>query len=592
MKFKAFGGLGILVLVSFLFVVICCSTPSEHYDLIIKDTTIVDGTGKSSFEGSIAIKGDKIEAVGKVKGTSDVVIDGSGLVTCPGFIDPHNHSDFTITQFPEAKNFIQQGITTVLGGHCGGSPAPTKDLTFGDWLNKLEEMDISINLAMMAGHNTIRELVMVKDFHREATEEEVAEMKILLEEAMNAGAFGLSGGVDPPWSGYFASIEEKAELGKVVAQYGGFYSPHQKHARNHWMTDNMDEYSYVLAYGPAERILVGKYQGVMEAIEVCRRAGIPLHISHYKNPYVLALPHPNYLEEAAARAAMDLLQKANEEGVTVTCDVVLPPRAKTVKTIADEFRTERFNYPDWLWKLSREELAEKLKSKEFRAKIRELYDACKVKFSMIHTKIDPYWMNCIKVLQCQNKEFEGKLISEIARMRNTDPLDAVFDIIVEDPDAKWYVHWDRRSNQIAISTMLQSPLCEPCTDDFAMTDSLADLPFEPTASGAVTAIAFGMIPYYIKTYVKELGKLTLEEAIKKATSQPAKRLGLNRGILSSGAYADVVIFNFDTIDMKVDLLHPDHKPEGIECVIVNGKIAYKDNAHTGVKSGKVLRKSS
>ncbi|MFC2163721.1 amidohydrolase family protein [Acidobacteriota bacterium] len=587
---KALGGVGILFFVSSLFIVIYCSTSAEHYDLIIKDTTIVDGTGKASFKGSVAIKGEKIAAVGKVNGSADVVIDGSGLVTCPGFIDPHNHSDQSILQFPEAKNFIQQGITTVVAGNCGFSPAPTKKLTFGGWLKKVEEMGISINLAMMAGHNTIRELVMVKDFKREATAEEVSEMKVLLEDALNEGAFGLSAGVDPPWFGFFASVEEKVELCKVVAKYGGFYSPHLKHARNHWMTNNLDEYSYVLYYGPAERILVGKYEGVMEAIEVCRQAGIPLHIAHYFNTYVLPLPHPDYLEEAAARASMDILHKANEEGIAVTCDVVLPPRSQTVKRVADEFRTERFNYPEWLWKLSREELAAKLKSNEFRAKIRELYDACKVKFSMIHTKIDPYWMNCLKVIQCRNENFEGKFISEIAKMRKTDALDAVFDIIVEDPEAKWVVYWDRRSNQIAISTMLQSPLCEPCTDDFAMTDSLADLPFEPDASGAVTAIAFGMFPYYIKTYVKDMAKLTLEEAIKKATSQPAKRLGLNRGVLSPGAYADIVVFDFDEINMKVDFMHPDQQPEGIEYVLVNGKIAYKDNAFTGIRTGKVLRR--
>jgi len=589
---KAFGVLGILILVSSLFIVIYCSTPSEHYDVIIRDTTIVDGTGTASFKGSLAIKGEKIAAVGKVRGDADILIDGSGMITCPGFIDPHNHSDVSIMQFPEAKNFIQQGITTIVAGNCGLSPAPTQDLTFGAWLTKVEEMGISINLAMMVGHNTIRELVMIDDFKREASEEEVAKMKVFLEDAMKEGAFGLSAGVDPPWFGFFASIEEKVELCKVAAEYGGFYSPHLKHARNHWMTNNLDEYSYVFYYGPAERILVGKYEGVMEAIEVCRQAGIPLHIAHYFNTYVLPLPHPDYLEEAAARASMDILHKANEEGITVTCDLVLPPRSQTVKRVADEFRTERFNYPDWLWKLSRKELAENLESREFRAKIRELYDACKVKFSMIHTKIDPYWMNCIKIIQCSNKNYEGKFVSEIAQMRNTDALDAVFDIIVEDPEAKWLIYWDRRSNQIAISTMLQSPLCEPCTDDFAITDSLADLPFEPDASGAVTATSFGMYPYYIKTYVKELGKLTLEEAVKKATSQPAKRLGLKRGILSPGAYADIVVFDFDKIDMKVDFLQPDQKPEGIEYVLVNGKIAFKDKAHTGTRSGKVLRRKS
>ena len=145
MKFKrAFGGASIFLLILSLIIVMYCSTPSEHFDVIIKDTTIVDGTGKASFKGSLAIKGEKIAAVGKVNGSANVVIDGSELVACPGFIDPHNHSDSSIMQFPEAKNFIQQGITTVVAGNCGFAPAPTKDLTFGGWLKKVEDMGIII----------------------------------------------------------------------------------------------------------------------------------------------------------------------------------------------------------------------------------------------------------------------------------------------------------------------------------------------------------------------------------------------------------------------------------------------------------------
>jgi N-acyl-D-aspartate/D-glutamate deacylase len=347
----------------------------------------------------------------------------------------------------------------------------------------------------------------------------------------------------------------------------------------------------VLGYGDADDVLVGRYRGLLEAIEVCRQADIPLHIAHIPNAFLLPLPHPDYLEQAAARATMDIVDQANADGVTVTCDVILPPRSQTVKAIIKEFQTERFDYPDWLLGLSREELVESLKTQEFRAKIRELYDGCRVKFSMIHTKIDPYWMNCLMVVKHKNAEYENKLVSEIAKTRNTDALEAVFDLIVEDPEAKWVAYHDRRYNQAAVSEFMKHPLCEPCTDDYVLPESVEALGIDATASAAVTATSFGMYPYYIKTYVKELGVMTLEEAVRKATSLPAKRLGLNRGTLSPGVFADIVVFDFEKIDMKVDFLKPDQRPEGIEYVFVNGKVAYQDKAHTGERAGKVLRKS-
>jgi len=577
----------------FVFQSVNCSSPSpsEHYDVLIKNTSVVDGTGETAFKGSIAIQGEKIAAVGDVKGEADLVIDGTGLIACPGFIDPHNHSDVTIMRFPQAENFIQQGLTTVVAGNCGASAAPTREVSFGGWLSDLEELGISVNLAMMVGHGTVRTLVMGDDFKRDATNEELEQMKALVEEAMKSGAFGMSGGIDAPWVGYFASMDEKVELAKVVGRYGGFYAPHTRHERSHWATQDLDEFSYVLAYGPADDILVGRYQGLLEAVEMCRQAGIPLHIAHIPNAYLLPLPHPDYLEAAAARATMELVDKANAAGGTVTCDVILPVRSQTVKPIFLEFLTDRFDYPEWLSSLTKEELVENLEKKEFRDRIRGLYDDCRIKFSMIHTKADPYWGNCFMVVESRNPEYEGKLISEIAAMKNTGDLETVFDIIVEDPDSKWVACHDRRYNQTAVSEFLKHPLCEPCTDDYALPAKIAGEGIEATASAAVTATSFGAYPYYIKTYVKEKGILSLEDAVRKATSSPARRLGLNRGVLRAGAYADIVVFDYESIDMTVDFLQPDRQPEGIEYVLVNGKVAYRDKSHTGVKSGKVLRKS-
>jgi N-acyl-D-amino-acid deacylase len=565
---------------------LAAAASSERYDVLIKNTKIVDGTGKRAFIGNVAIKGEKIVAVGTTCDEGEMVIDGSGLITCPGFIDPHSHAERTIQKFPLAENLIMQGITTFLGGNCGTSPGPTADLTFGEWLENVEQKGISINMASLVGHGTIRRLVMGTDIKRTATSAEIEEMKAYIDEAMRSGAFGFSGGIDAPWPGYFASMEEKVELAKIVGKYNGFYDPHTRHERNHWVTDDINEYSYVLYTGPPEDIWVGRYRGLMEAIDVCRKADIPLHIAHIPNAYMLPLPHPDYLEKAAARATMEILDNANADGVTVTCDVIFPPVAQSFQKtpIINEFLTRRFNYPDWLAKLEKEEFIEKLKTKEFRAKIRKLYDTCRLKFSMVHTKVDPYWMEGFKVIKCKNSKYVGKTIAEIAVMKKDDPLEAVFDILVEDPEIIWVGFLDRRYNQAAVSTIIQHPLCEPSTDIMAFPAKI------PSAlKDRMGPAQWSIYPYYIDTYVKKLKVLSLEEAIKKATYLPAQRLRLNRGELKPGAYADVLVFNYDTIRMTGDFLNPDIAPDGIEYVYVNGTLVYKDKTHTGKKPGKVLR---
>ena len=183
------GLLGLCLLVLFLSVlVLSWSAPSEQFDVLIKNTTIVDGTGREAFKGDVGIRGDKIVAVGKVDGEASLEIDGTGLVTCPGFIDPHNHADFTLLIPPAsslAVNLIMQGITTVTGGNCGMSSGPRKKLSLGKWLSKVEKSGISVNYVPLVGHGTVRGEVMGKDFKRHANSAEVEKMKALVEKNRN-----------------------------------------------------------------------------------------------------------------------------------------------------------------------------------------------------------------------------------------------------------------------------------------------------------------------------------------------------------------------------------------------------------------------
>ena len=322
---------------------------SEQYDILIKDTMIVDGTGEPAFGGNIAIQGEKIVAVGDTAADAARVIDGSGLVTCPGFVDPHSHADSSILQYPLAENLVMQGVTTFVGGNCGGSPAPIVDLTyakimkermkrwvgdiefdwrtFDEWLSKVQGVDISLNYAPLVGHNTIRGAVMGEDFKREATSDEIEKMKELVHEAMGSGAFGLSSGFDPS-PGEYAALEEIIELAKVAQEHGGLYVPHTRHNQTSWPSDDPEEYGYGIYHGPMEDVWVGRYRGYLEVIDISRQAKIPLHIAHLANAYKMPQPHPDYLEEAAAKATLEIIDSAREEGVDVTFDTI--PSASSV----------------------------------------------------------------------------------------------------------------------------------------------------------------------------------------------------------------------------------------------------------------------
>ncbi len=196
---KSKSTLSIACIFFFFLLAITFFSAPEKYDIIIKNTKIVDGTGKAALRGDIAIKGEKIVAVGRVEGEAATVIDGSGLVTCPGFIDPHSHADLTIVKYPLAENLIMQGITTFLGGNCGGSAAPQKDLTFGEWLSKVEDEGISINYAPLVGHYTIRILVMGHDYRRKATPAEIEQTIYFITPAMLAPMFTGGGGIGVVW---------------------------------------------------------------------------------------------------------------------------------------------------------------------------------------------------------------------------------------------------------------------------------------------------------------------------------------------------------------------------------------------------------
>jgi N-acyl-D-amino-acid deacylase len=581
---------------------------AERYDVLILDAKVVDGTGKSAFQGSVGIQGEKIAAVGDVTGDAARVIDGSGLVLCPGFVDPHSHSDRVISRYPLDENAVMQGITTFVGGNCGGTMAPVKDeeggwRTFGEWLSQVEEVGMAVNYAPLAGHNTIRQAVMGEDFKRKATPAEIEEIKKWVEDEMKSGAVGLSIGLDASMPGHFADVDEEiVPVARIAQAYGGFLHPHTRHHQNQVPVDDPSEFGYGIFHAPPGEAITGRYHGLLEAVEISKKANrIPLHIAHLTPAYIIPQPHPLFLDEAAAKATLiDIIDKPRDEGLEVTFNVIAWGQsiASQAPLMASFFNPNSL-LPDWLEALSKEEFAENLKSRAFRDRVMEVVFSGKFKFRMMHPNTDPYWMDCIQIVRCKNKSYVGKTIGEIARQRRPDSIiaavyeasfDAVFDILVEDPDATCADFIDKREYRV-LPIFLRHPAGMPCTDTSA-------LPAEPLQRPGLyqrgtSPTAFGLYPHYLRTFVKEQGVLSLEEAIKKATSVPAQEVlkMMDRGVIKEGAYADLVLFDFDRLREGTDFREPERRPQGIEQVLVNGTVVYEKMAHTGKLPGKVLRRS-
>jgi N-acyl-D-aspartate/D-glutamate deacylase len=348
--------------------------------------------------------------------------------------------------------------------------------------------------------------------------------------------------------------------------------------------------------------IVGRYHGLLEAIEISRKANsIPVHIAHLTPAYIVPQPHPDFLDEALAKATLiDIIDKPRDEGLNVTYNVI--PWSQSIASeaplMASFFNPSLF-LPEWLKTLSKDEFAEKLKTRAFREKVRAFVYSGNFKFRMMHPLTDPYWMDCIKVLRCKNEKYVGRTIGEIARERHPDSIikavyegafETVFDILAEDADATCADYIDKREYG-ASSVFLKHPAGVPCTD-------VGALPAQPPPKTGlyprgVSPTAYGLYPHYIRIFVKEKGVLSLEEAIKKATSVPAQEiLGLeNRGVITEGAYGDILVFDLERLREGEDYLQPAQPPEGIEYVLVNGKVVCEKKAHTGERPGQVLRHS-
>jgi len=595
----------------------------DRYELLIKNAKIIDGIADEAFYGDIAVKDQKIVKVGNLSDSSaDTVIDGSGLTVCPGFFDIHSHTDRTIMNTPTADNLIVQGITCALGGHCGESLAPAYNqdffnnaliyplkncrswTTFDEFLGAMEKNGVGINMFNLVGTNALRGSVLGTEFNRPATKEELKKMCEYAEEAMKAGAYGISYSGDAGVASHWIPFDELCEILKVCQKYDGVYSPHTRHHQYQYFSGKRGVSSYGLYDGPKGEMFVGRYHGLLEASEVSLAANkCRLHISHITNSTIVYHPHSAALDRALAESTLeDIIDAPIAKGLDVTFDLLCVDYSiGAEKKIINDLIAGVLIRPDWMKNMNADDLAAEMTKPDCPEKLRDLFESGNMKVGMIHPVQDPYWFECYRVIRSANKKHEGKLISEIAFAKGRPTVETVYEtiyevlceLITEDPNVTWALIKDKREYN-AMNTFMQHERATIGTDMgriIPLVGDTGDLNNNKSRHACGPYLFQGFIEYLLKATRRD-SVLTLPEAVKRITSFPAhKVLHLeNYGVIRENAWANIVLLDETKLCYNEDFTNPIVAPGGVEYVFVNGTAALEKGKLTGAVAGHVVRK--
>jgi len=526
----------------------------NKFDIIIKNGTIIDGTGKDGFKANIGITEEKITAIGNLSSKkAKKVINASGKIISPGFIDIHSHTDTELFVNPYAEGKLRQGITSEISGNCGTTPFPLRGKDIDKFHNKfhkryeikihwkdiedyflsLEDNGTAVNYASLIGHGNLRTAVVGKN-DVQPTTKQMNKMKDIIAEYMQVGALGLSTGLEYA-PGSYAKTEELIELSKVVSKYNGIYTTHMRNE-----SDTVIE-------------------AIEEAIEICKKAEVSLEISHLK-----ACNKNNWHK---VDIFLDLIQKEIDNGLPILADRY-PYNAYSTGLSAF--------LPLWSRQGSDYDIIDKLKNDKL---FKKIADHTKNKFKDIggaHRVVISY---CSKD---GNKKYEGKSIKENAISNNKDPIEFTRELLINDKLNTEIVGFAMDENNL--KKILSTPFINLCTD------ASARAPYGKLSAGKPHPRGFGSFPRMLGKYVREEKIINLSDAIRKMTSQPAKKMQLkNRGELKEKYFADIVIFDSKTVIDKATYTKPRKYPEGINYVIVNGGIALENGIRSNKTFGKILR---
>lgn len=502
---------------------------AQSYDLLIRNGKIIDGTGNNWYYADVAVKEGRIARVGKLQNaTATRVIDASGLVVCPGFIDVHTHIEGNVLEVPTAGNFILDGVTSVVTGNCGSSAVDIEKF----W-KQLDSVRISLNVATLIGHNSVRRAVL-GDEQRDPSPEELERMKQLVEQGMKAGAAGLATGlIYVP--GTYAKTDEIVALAQVAARYNGVYASHIR-----------DEGDKVL-------------EAIDEAIQIGRLAGLPVQISHFKVTY-----KPNWGRSAQTLAKVE---EARKQGVDVTIDQY--PYIASSTTLGTTM-------PSWAFGGGRDSLLWRLNDRKTRERIlNEMIE-------MLRQKQIKNYSYAVVARYAPDSTYNGKSISEINRLKGRKPkaryeAETILEMVAS-TDRVQMVYFSM--NEEDLRRIAQYPF-----NMFA-----SDAGINKYGAGMPHPRAYGTNARVLGTYVRDLKIIRLEEAIRRMTSLPALRFGFaDRGLIREGMAADIVIFDEQVVGDRATFERPHAYSSGFAYVIVNGMITAENGKHTGARNGMKLK---
>jgi len=547
----------------FLLVPVFCLSVAraQHpaYDFIISNARVVDGTGAAWFYGDVAIKGDRIAAVGDLhRASAKQHIDAHGLVVSPGFIDVQGQSEFNILVDGRAASKITQGVTTEITGE-GTSIAPLDDRLLADfrpeaqkyhvdldwrslseYLQHFERAQPAINLGTFVGAGGLREYVIGKD-NRPATPAELDQMRQLVAQAMQQGAFGVSTALQYV-PDVFASTDEVVELAKVAHSYGGVYFTHQR--------------------SESDRI----FPSLDEVFEISQRAHISTTVWHLKTAY-----RENFgkMPEVLRR-----IQAARERGIDIAASVYPYTRASNDLIAC---------FPSWVAEGGTAKMLARLKDPAQRARAQK-------EMEEPSTTWENQWLGSgggagvmlVHVLNPELRKYEGMNLEQIGRAMGKDPKDAAMDIAIA----------DQGKSQVVISIMDENDVRDAVSNPLVTygSDSEEQAEDGPLSTSKAHPRAFGTFSRVLAEYVRKEHTMSLEEAVRKMTSLAASRVGImDRGILRPGMYADVTVFDPATIQDVATYNDPLRYSVGVKYVFVNGKPVVFDGKITDERPGRALR---
>jgi N-acyl-D-amino-acid deacylase len=549
----------VLIVLSCLMVLLGAAAQPAAFDVVITNGRIIDGTGSPWFSGDIGIRSGKIAAIGNLSAAPRTrTIDAHGLVVAPGFVDMLGQSELTMLVDPRLPSKIYQGITTEITGE-GESVAPLNDAirrdnqkeydllhiqadwqSFRQYFARLEKQGIGINVADYVGATTVRRMVL-GDNDIQPTSAQLDQMKQLVRQAMLDGAVGVSTSLEYPPAPY-AKTEELIALASEASYYGGIYATHMR-----------SESTAIL-------------QSLDEVIRIAREAKIPVEIWHFK---VAGKPSWGHMPEAVAK-----IEAARAQGVDIAAD--------TYAYTAWGNGLSAF-IPPWAHDGGKTKLLERLKDPAARERIRKDMltpsDAWENEWQQIP---GPESILISAVLNPKLLPLQGKTLAEVAKLWNKDPIDTIFDFLLQDDAATGVAVFGMSEPDVVLALQQSWVSVDNDSSGVSPEGILGREHSHPRA--------YGTFPRILRKYVREEHKLTLEDAIRKFSALPSQRLRLEgRGLLRVGMWADITIFDPATIRDLATFDNPNQLSQGVEYVLVNGVPVIDDGKMTGARPGKVIR---